>query len=158
MAKKAPVARSPWENRWEEPSLEELIAPYQDNAKKVIDLLLEQLDSLEDVERSIRWHGVAWKWTIQYSLADEAVEDDRPLCYLVPKPEQLVVSIPMTQGVIATLPMRRLNRYVRDSIRSAKRAVELYWATWTPTAMTEVEHLVDLVKRKRKALRVAAGE
>jgi hypothetical protein len=52
--------------------------------------------------------------------------------------------------------MRRLNRYIRDSIRLAKRAVDLYWATWTPTAMTEVEHLVDLVKRKRKALVAAA--
>ena len=152
MAKKAPAPPHPWEDRWNEPSIEELLKPFQENMRKVVDLLREQLDQLENVEAEVRWHGMAWKWTIQYSLTQDVDPDRTPMCYVVPNPEGLIVSIPMSEEVIATLPMRRLNRYIRDAVRSSKRAETLHWATWTPTAMTEVEHLIDLVKRKRKAI------
>lgn len=152
MAKKTPAPPQPWEDRWNQPSAEELLKPYQENMRKVVDLLREQLGQLENVACEVRWHGLAWKWTLQYSLTGDADPDQTPLCYVVPNPESLIVSIPMSEDVIATLPMRRLNRYIRDAVRSSKRAETLHWATWTPTAMTEVEHLVDLIKRKRKAI------
>lgn len=152
MAKKAPAPPNPWEDRWNEPTVETLFKTYTDNARNVVDKLYEQLSDLEDVETSVQWHGTAWKWTVQFSLREDADPQQTPLCYLVPNPRGVIVSIPMTEEVIATLPMRRLNRYIRDAVRSSKRAVELHWATWTPSALTEVEHLVDLIKRKRKTL------
>jgi len=150
MAKQtAPVARSPWEDRWTQPTLEQLIEPYRDNMLKVVQALLEGLAQYEDIQQDIVWHGDSWRWTLEYQLHPQ---DGEPgvFCYLVPRPEGILIAIPLAEDVVNRLPIRRLNRVIRDGIRSAKRAVDITWAMWTPTAQTEVEHLMDLVKRNRK--------
>lgn len=162
MAKKTFNVRSPWEDRWREPSLDELLKPYKENSKKVTDLFFKKMGEIDDTSWRIVWHGAAWRWTVEFVLgsaesdAGESGEDGVVLCYFVPRPEQPTISIPLTDEAIAALPMRRLNRYVRDGIRSSKRAVDLHWATWTPTAGAEIEYLIDLIQRKRKWLLAAA--
>jgi hypothetical protein len=63
-----------------------------------------------------------------------------------------VICIPLRPETVEKLPLKRLNRYIRDGIRLAKRAVDIYWAVWTPSAVTETEHLMDLIKRRHKLI------
>ena len=72
------------------------------------------------------------------------------LAFLVPNPEQPVLWVPLTQEIIDQLPIRRLNRYIREGIREAQCAVETHWCKWVPSALTEADYLTDLSRRLLK--------
>ncbi|HEX7009396.1 MAG TPA: hypothetical protein VF184_05410, partial [Phycisphaeraceae bacterium] len=85
-----------------------------------------------------------------FTLRDEQGHEMDKLVYIVPNPATPLVSVPLRSDSYQVLSNKRLSKYVRDGLRSAKCAVELHWATWTPTSASDVEGLVDLVKRKYK--------
>lgn len=142
------TTRLPWEDRWTTPTLDQLLEPIEENRRKVIETLIERITAYEGVTTNIAWHGVSWRWTLELNLT--LGEQTRPFVYIVPRPETPQVCIPMSQAVTDRLPFKRLNRFIRDGIRSAKCAVNTQWAKWTPSAGTEIEHLMDLVKRLHK--------
>jgi len=144
--------KTPWEDRWAKPELEQLLAPLDEQRRKVVDILIELIKSFDGVALSVIWHGTAWKWTLQFSLYDTDGNLIDTLAYLVPKPEVPVLCVPLRAKTVEKLPLKRLNRYVRDSIRVSKRAVDIYWAVWTPSAVTETDHLRDLIKRCHKIM------
>jgi len=153
MTKATLPKRAAWEDRWSEPTAETLLASLKDPVQNAMQWLLEQTHQLAGIEQQVRWYGTAWKWTIELTFTDAEGEDLGVLAYIVPNPELPVVSIPLTQAVVDELPMRRLNKYIREGIRSAKCAVELHWANWTPTSKSDAEHLHDLLKRKHRMRR-----
>ncbi len=152
MATKTPEPLLPaWEDRWNQPTFEALMAPQKEQHFNLLNNLLERTEAFPGISRSLVWYGDSWKWTIQY-VFDASVGATEPLAYFVPNPEQATFCVPLREEMIAALPTKRLNRYIRDGIRGGKCAVDIHWIKWTPTAMTEVEHLVDLIKRKHKLM------
>lgn len=142
-----------WEDRWNKPELQAMHAQLKEQHQNLLANLLAGIEAYENIEKDLVWHGPSWKWTIEYSLTGPTklpVTD--PMAYFVPNPETPLLCIPLRLEHIAELPLKRLNRYVRDEIKTAKCAVSVHWCTWNPTAMTEVEHLLDLIKRKYKLL------
>lgn len=159
MARYTQPSRLAWEDRWVKPSLGQLLGPIKDPNRTMIENLVAQLDDFDKVERNVTWYGDAWKWTIQYVQRKPESGKDQILCYLIPKSEGPLVCVPLTSQLIQKLPMRRLGKVVREGIMSAKCAVATYWATWAPNNRTEVDHLMDLMKRKHKlALIFASGK
>lgn len=156
-AKKAAVIppRLPWEDRWVTPTVEQLLEPLKDQQKKIVPELIERVMGFEGVTQRLVWHGTAWRWTLEFALADEKGNDLGPMVYLVPNPAGAIFCMPLHGETIEALPMKRLNKYVREAIREAKCAVEIHWCIWTPSAQTEVEHLTDLIKRVHK---IAVGK
>ena len=151
--------RLPWQNRWSSPAMDDLIQPIQDQSRKALSTLMDQIAGLDGLEQRLCWNGPSWRWTIEYRLEHppkSEEEEPEAVCYLVPNAERPVVCVPLTNAVVEKLPMRRLNKLVRNGIRSAKCAVSVHWATWNLTASAEVPHLFDLIKRKRKLLATAA--
>lgn len=157
---------SVWTNRWEPPTDEQLLANLTGNTENHVRNLIQRVeDAAPGIERSVIWHGTSWRWTIQFTspsvlghndASDLEEQEGRDLLYtIVPNPLEVLVVIPLRPEHLEHLPIRRLNRYIRDGIRNAKWAVDLRWVKWIPTANTEVEHLLDLLKRKAK---IAAGE
>lgn len=146
------AVKTPWQDRWAQPELEQLLAPLDEQRRKVVDILIEQIEAYPGVHKTLIWHGSSWCWTVEFSLYAEDGKLIDTLAYLVPNPESPVLCLPMKPAMVEKLPIKRLNRYIRDGIRVAKRAVDLYWATWTPTAVTETEHLMDLIKRRHKIM------
>lgn len=142
----------PWEDRWQQPNVESLLKPIKDPQIKPFRALMERLEAFEHVHHDLQWQGLSWKWTFVYNHGIAESQDKhaglKQFAYLVPRPGSVMICVPLTTEFIYALPMRRLNRYIRDGIRVAKCAVNIHWATWTPMAMTEVEHLHDLLKRK----------
>jgi hypothetical protein len=149
---KAPFQnQTPWENRWSAPDRNQLLDGISDpNRRKLIAGLAEKFVGFEGVEELIIWHGTAWKWTFQYSLRNASGQEVDVLAYIVPEPLLPVVCIPLRQTVLEKMPIKRLNRFIREGLRIAKCAVELHWAMWNPNASTECDHLIDLFKRKHK--------
>ncbi len=153
MNKAAITRQSVWEDRWSQPEAEQLLEALSEHHRKPIEWLLEQVHHLDGIEQHLRWYGKAWKWTIELTFSDVEGNDLGVLAYIVPNPETPLVSVPLRDETYEELPMRRLNKYIREGIRSAKCAVELYWAGWTPSNKSEAEHLFDLLKRKHRMRR-----
>lgn len=144
--------RLAWEDRWTQPDLADLIAPLQEQSKGPFEALMGQIETLLPVRRDVKWCGPAWKWTIRYTSLDSQEEELDLLAYLVPNSVAPLVCIPMANNIIERLPMRRLNRFIRNGIGSAKCAVATHWAEWNLTADGEANHLMDIIKRKHKIL------
>lgn len=144
--------RKAWEDRWQQPDPEQLLEVYDVHPRKIFTTLMEQIEAYEGVSKSLLWHGESWKWCWQFDLNKDGNGQPMAMAYLVPNPVTPQLCIPLNDDLVSKLPMRRLNRYIRDGIRNAKCAVQVHWATWVPTAMTEAEQLLDLVKRKHKLL------
>jgi hypothetical protein len=152
MRERHPAAQSPWYNRWENPTEAQLMAPYGEPIDtllpKLFNLAAEQVPGLE---RQLLWHGTSWRWSFHYTAPTRDGGRDT-LFYFVPNPLEHVIAIPMFPDMLQHVPVRRLNKYVRDGIRGAKWAVTTRWGMWTPSNNPEVDHLADLIKRKGKIM------
>lgn len=146
----APRYRDAWQDRWAKPTLEDLLGPHKVQSRKVLQNLMDHVQALPGVRQNIIWYGEAWKWTLQYTLHDTKGRQIDTLCYLVPRLEQPIVSVPLSDAVIDKLPIRRLPKLVRDGIRSAKFAVSTHWANWTPSLLGDANNIFELLKRKHK--------
>ena len=151
--KKANITYSkplPWADRWTEPTVEQLYEALKPHHRKVFDAVLEHLDGLDEAQQSLVWYGPSWKWTIQYSHAANEEDDPNQLCYIVCNPELPQVVVPMSEAFVDALPMRRLNRFIRETVRAAKCAVSISWGLFTPASAAEAAHLNELIDRKLK--------
>ena len=157
MSKTAYTTRLPWQDRWNEPTLEQLLDPIKEKEahSKALNNVMAGIEAYEGIERRIVWMGQGWQWCIEYCL--EGLHESGPdnpdaMAYVIPDPEQPMLVIPLHDKQIEQIPLRRVNRFIRDQVRSAKCSVEIHWCKWSPSAQTEVDHLMDLVKRKWKLL------
>ena len=144
-----------WADRWNEPTFEGLMADLKEPASIHMPKLLTNIrGEVDGLEERVIWHGTSWRWTIEFTapstITTAGGEGREVLFYFVPNPDEALVCVPLRPEVLEHLPIRRLNRYIRDGIRSAKWAVDIRWGKWIVTANTEVEHMTDLLKRKAK--------
>lgn len=144
-----------WADRWNEPTAEALMAELNEPATIHMPKLLSNVEGeVPSLKQRVIWHGTSWRWTLEYSaesiITTAGGEGREVLFYFVPNPEEPLVCVPLRPEVLEHLPIRRLNRYIRDGIKSAKWAVDIRWGKWIVTANTEVEHMTDLLKRKAK--------
>jgi hypothetical protein len=166
--------RLAWQNRWSEPGLETLLGALKPHHRRAFNHLMQQLEAMEGVSRSLIWYGPGWKWTLQYLHTPASKAGSRKngrdnghgpatpdlsgaLCYLVPDSLMPVVCVPLRSDVIGQLPLKRLSKYIRDGIAVAKCAVAIHWAIWYPVSDSDVGLLMDLVKRKHTITNNAAA-
>ncbi len=153
-----PNLRLPWHDRWQEPELEDLIQPLKAHQQRNFQTLIDQMDECSRMRRSLIWYSSGWKWTVQFTYCDDRGRTIDQFAYLVPDAEHPKVVLPLEEDFIASLPMRRLSKFIRDGIRSAKCAVTIHWAAWTPGPESELNQMTDLVKRKLKYMAQKHGE
>lgn len=162
--KSAYLPLRPWFDHWNTPTAETLLKEVKETHRTVLPTLREQLRQLPGLEERVVWMGDAWKWTLEYVLPGHHVsgpESPDAFCYLVPVPssdnpsaipDSPLLVMPIPDPFIDAVPFKRLNRYVRDGIKSGKLAVDLIWITWSPGPGPELEHLIDILKRKHRFL------
>jgi hypothetical protein len=136
-----------WQNRWHEPATEELLQPLKAHYRRVFENLTAEMETGGQVRIDRIYYQATWNWTIVLQLLDENGERTATLCYLVPRIENPQVSVPIPAAVLEQLPIRKLNRYVRDAIASSKCAVSIHWVSFSPTTQAEVGHITDLLRR-----------
>lgn len=142
--------RLPWQDRWNQPSMDELMEPINPQHRRALRTLADRVDDHDHVEQHLEWYGPGWHWTIQFDLKDPNGKQVETLCYLVPRQEAPEVCVPLASTTLERLPLHRLHKFVRNGVRGAKRSVAYHWATWDLTASSEVDQLMDLIKRKHK--------
>lgn len=140
--------KSAWEDKFQTPTLADLIEPYDKTASALFELARERLGSFEGVSESLIWHGVPWRWCYAYSCK----ASDAPLAHLIPVPQRPMVGISLTAEVITELPTRRLSRTVREGIVHAPTVNGLVWSQWELLGKGTLEELRTIVSVKHKLL------
>ncbi len=149
----------PWQDRWTQPTLKELLGSLGKPLGRTVDKLVQRLDELEGVEHAMTWYGPSWGWTVEFTIPGEPDGrgnskrgQRRPLAYLVPNLDGPLLSVPISIPLMDQLRPKRLRRYIKDSLESAKHSVDHYWATWTFTNQAEVDLLFEIIERKHRFL------
>jgi len=148
MSPAAETAREAWENEFREPELDELRAMYEDAPLHLFDSLHRGALDLDGVTGEIVWEGVPWRWCLRFTHEAE----DGVFAYLCPDPEGPELCVPLSSACVDSIPLRRLKRYARDGIVKAKKVGSERWPSWRASAKTELEELLDILKRKHRYL------
>jgi hypothetical protein len=151
MAATATKDRPAWMDRYRAPSFDELMAPFNKQNTTIIEHARAKLLAIEGLKEEVSWQGV-WRWTLVYRLAS----DERGWAYLVPNPTKPRIAVPVTDELIAELPMKKLSRLVRDGLVHAPTVDGVRWAQWELQSRTQTDEILSLAMHKlngAKALR-----
>lgn len=136
-----------WENRFESPEPEDLGSHYNKQVRNLIEAARERLFKYEGVEEHISWEGLPWRWTMVFTLPNDPT---RAWAYLVPHPDAPQLSVPLTGEMLDTLPLRRMKKHIREGVQFATRVDNTLWPTWDITSKSQLDDVLDVVKRKFK--------
>jgi len=138
-------ARSAREDRFREPTLEQLRAGLQEDAREAFDRLRDHLAGLDDVTESFGWHGSTWGWCLEYRIEGE----DGPMAMLAAMPDDPQLIMPIDKAFVDQLPVRRLKRGIRDGLELGLEPFDVPWAIWSVHPPNILDELVDLINRRR---------
>ncbi|MBX3375709.1 MAG: hypothetical protein KF678_01745 [Phycisphaeraceae bacterium] len=142
-------AKNAWEERFETPRLEALLAVYSKTQAGLIEQARSAILAMDGATESITWLGIPWRWTLAYGARGSS---DRPIVYLVPQPGKPLLALPMSGDVVSLLPVRRLPKYIRDVIAFSPKVAGVHWMQWELTGRTQVDELVGLVRHQHSAI------
>lgn len=148
------LARSPWSDKFQMPSLQDLRSGLAKPLQSVFDEAREALTELDGISEQTAWQGVPWRWTLVYNVAEPSGEG-RSLAYLVPDPQRLQICVPLTQDQIERLPIKRMKKSIRDGVVFARSVAGVWWPTWEIASSAALEEVLELVAKKHK---LAVGE
>jgi hypothetical protein len=141
--------RIPWEDRFQTPRTEDLLSEFAKHQAHLIHQAREALNSMDGVTESIAWLGIPWRWTLAFGL--DGVKD-KPWAYLVPQPGKPILALPMTGEAVASLPMRKLPKFIRDVVTLSPKVGGVHWMQWELTSKTQLDELITLARKKHELL------
>jgi len=148
------TTRSAWENKFREPSVNELFEHYSNKqVAAVAEAARARLTEFANVKESIQWLGMPWRWTLVYNCDFDTT---RAWAYLVLDPAKVQLCLPITTAMVQTLPLRRLKKNIRDGIVYSKVVAGTYWPTWEVPSKTSLDDLIDLAARKHKYIHLGS--
>lgn len=139
--------RLAWEDRFRTPSVADLREHYNKQLGNLLDAAREELRSSPGVSEELSWQGLPWRWTIIYRSAGAG---GRPFAYLVPDPVRPKLAIPLSGELVASLPLNRLKKHVRDGVQQARNVAGVLWATWELSSKTQLAEILELAELKAK--------
>jgi len=145
-------AKPPWEDKFRQPSLDELLEQYNKQQSTLFENAREHLLAMDSVKELLDWHGLPWRWSLAYSVNAPKLAS---VAFLVPNPTVPTVGLPMSVTFVQSLPMRKLKKPIREGLTAAKLIGESYWSSWELTSKTQLEEVSDLLKRKYEFLKTS---
>lgn len=146
MATKLPQ-RNAWDDRFARPTEEALLELHPKTVQRLLEQARETLTSYEGSAEKLDWEGLPWRWCWSYSKEGDPT---RAMAYLTPEPGRPQLSVPLTVAMIESMPVKRLKKHVRDGLIGARKVSEIRWASWEFSSKTELEDVLDIVKRKNR--------
>jgi len=135
---------SPWADRFNPPTVDRLAASLEGESSTVFRQTRRMLHEVGLVHESVLWRGECWKWTIEFrTAASEGV-----FAILIPSPENVQLAVPMTREFVASLPIRRLKKAVREGLDLASEPFDTNLAIWSIATPGLVADLRDLLMRR----------
>jgi len=126
-----------WRNQFAEPTTDALVAEVESDPRKLLNLLRKGLLALDKCEETLGWHGIPWRWSLEYTVKGET------RAYIVPEPERPALAMPIRAAEIDAISLRSLSRPVREGVVNAAYVAGVLWAEWELTAATQVNDLLS---------------
>lgn len=142
-------AKNAWEERFETPRLEALLAGVAKSHAALIEQARAAILALEGCGEVITWLGIPWRWSLAYHLPGVS---ERAIAYLVPQPGKPLLAVPMNGEAVMSLPLKKLPKYIRDVIMFSPKVAGVHWMQWELTARSQVDELVGLVRHHHGAM------
>ena len=143
MAYASATSRAPWADRFRTPDVDDLLAPHAGPMVELIESARKRLLELDGIQETIVWRGIPWRWTFEYQFHGSS-----GWASIIPEPDRPQIALPLPIDVIESLPMRRLKKAIRDGIIHGREVRRTRWCSWDITTMTQLDDIMDLVRRK----------
>lgn len=125
-----------WEDRFAQPTADELAGAVRPEGQALISTARRQL---EEFDEQVEWLGIPWRWSFVYRTGE-----GRPWAYLIPNPDGPALALPLPVESLSHINAKRLARFVKDGIMQASEVGATRWAEWTLTSQTQVTDLLKL--------------
>lgn len=149
MASSTKQRENSWTNRFQTPSLSDLLRPMEAENEALLRVAREHLLGLDGISEEIAWHGIPWRWTLIYGKPKAT----RALAYLIPQPANPQIVIPVREDFIEGLPRRCVSRHIRDGLTLCASVAGVRWAQWDLASEALLAEVLDLACRKHKQTR-----
>lgn len=146
MAKANRRYRAVWEDRFTEPTWEDLCACF---SKEIADLCEELRQAILDdrvFREEVRWCGLPWRWSLAFVTNRQ---DDLGWAYLVPNPETPTLGMPLDVPCAESLIEDTESRRIKQTIAESKRTNGCVWVHWPVSTREELEDVLVVIHRKR---------
>lgn len=142
-----------WTDRLAKPTPEALVAEYAKEPLEAWTIARGYLRDTKGVQEELRWLGAPWHWSWVYRGGGEGGE----LAYLVPETGRARLSLPLGEGALASLAIKKLSRAVREGLARAPEVDGIRWGEWTLESREAWGDVLPLVERALSVLGSRAG-
>ncbi len=150
MTAQAMPKRTAWEDRFREPTPEELLRSITSQVGgELAREFRKRLLAFDGVSEKPDWQGVPWRWTLVYTCV---MDPTRAFAYIIPDPAKAQLSIPLTAAMVQTLPLKRMKKAARDGILYSRFVAGVYWPCWQLDAVSQLDELFEIVQRKYRGV------
>ena len=147
-------SKSAWSNRFEQPSVEQLIAGLGSEHAQLVDRLREELRKLNPgATERVEWQGLPWRWTLTYR---SPASPDQPWAFLAPDTECPRFAMPVHVDDLDAIPHAKLRKTTREAFATAKRVGDTFWPSWDIGSQATLADVL-LVVTSRAGAEAAAG-
>lgn len=140
--------RPAWEDRFTTPTPGELREGLNQEHSGLLEAARERLLGHPGTIENVRWQGLPWRWTLTYCIGSDA---GKPWAYLVPDPTAPKLAIPLSMGVVGSLPLARMKKHVRDAVLQSRLVDGVYWAQWDITSKSQLGEIFELADHSQRA-------
>ena len=151
MSRKAVKPRIAWEDRFQEPGADDLLTGLGKQQAALLAQARQSFTGLPNVIEKIEWRGVPWRWSFVYLIEGNG---SRPWAYIVPQPGKPTVAIPMNAELAGSAVVRRMPRWLRDTVQFSTQVAGVYWPQWELTSRAQLDEIVVRAKKKHETLKV----
>lgn len=144
--------KSPWENKFRNPTLAELKAVYLKPVQQLFEESREALMAFAEFKEELAWLGVPWRWSLVYRLPGESLSS----AYLVPQPLKPRIAVPVEMDFVLSAPTRKLSKFIREGLVHCPEVGGYKWATWELLAKSQLEEVIEFMALRRTAVLAGA--
>jgi hypothetical protein len=140
--------RSPWQDEFNVPTIDDLRTDLPVPAAELFDATRTFLLKRDNLLEEMRWYGDCWFWTLAYYLEGENTDEDQPVAIIVPAPDNLQIAAPLDRDFLGQLNTRRMKRAIRDGLDLAADPYSTNWAVWPIAAKNMLDDLISLLQQR----------
>jgi len=137
------ASRAHWENRFQVPTADQLIAGVCRSLIPATDLSRRTLLEVESASEAVQWRGV-WHWTLVYATS----ASEPGLAYIIPDPSRPRLCIPFPESLLTEPAVKRLPKIVRDGLLAAPAVAGTCWPVWEIQSKAQVTEVLSLLEFK----------
>lgn len=137
--------RLPWADRFSKPDLKQLHSHYDKPSTELFETARRSVAEPDAVEVRVAWQGLPWRWTLVFEHPNDPT---RAFAYLVPDPQGVKISVPLTTDMVQRLPLRRMKKTTRDGIETGNRIEQVVWACWDVGSENQLDEIMDIIRTK----------